>query len=200
MELAREGAALPQDTLTDLDEDVRELRSLVEDVLTTARLELAADQAGDPGPRLRREQVDLRALLDRSRERFLLAAPGRSLRLRLDPALPARFNVDPTLLRRALDNLLDNAKKYSAAEVELSAVVEPEGLRFEVLDHGLGLGPDEVTGLFTPFFRGRRPRSASGVGLGLLLTRRIVEAHGGTIEAHSELDVGTRFVVRIPWA
>ncbi|MCB9646821.1 MAG: HAMP domain-containing histidine kinase [Deltaproteobacteria bacterium] len=198
MDIAQEGGALPQAALTDLDEDLRELRGLVEDVLTTARLELAAGQAGDPGPHLRLERVELQGLLNRSRERFQQSAPDRALSVELDPDLPSHVEADPTLLRRAIDNLLDNARKYSEAEVRVSAHRVQDNLHLEIADRGMGMTADEVAGLFAPFYRGRRPRAASGVGLGLVLTRRIVEAHGGTIEVFSEAGVGTRFVLSIP--
>lgn len=199
IDIAREGdAAAAQAALVDLDEDVGELKDLVNDVLTTARLELATGRAGRPGPGLRLEAVQPRALLERAAARFRTSAPGRTLEVDLAADLPSRLFADPTLLRRAVDNLLDNARKYSTQKVRLSARAEGDALRIDVVDRGEGMTAEETSQLYTPFFRGRQPRRTSGVGLGLVLTHRIVEAHGGTIEVDSAPGQGTRFTLRIP--
>jgi signal transduction histidine kinase len=69
-----------------------------------------------------------------------------------------------------------------------------------VIDRGVGISPDDRPRVFTPFFRAdrSRTRATGGVGLGLALARRIVEAHGGAIDFHSEPDVGSRFWFVLP--
>jgi len=108
---------------------------------------------------------------------------------------------DAALLRRLLDNLLDNAAKYSdpPAPVRLSARSDPGATVLEVKDGGIGIAPEDVPRLFTPFFRTDRSRArrTGGVGLGLALARRIAQAHGGDIEVESEVDRGTVFRVRL---
>jgi signal transduction histidine kinase len=189
--------------VADIEEDLEELERLLDDVMTAARLDLSRGTTGDALPPLRRKLVSARELLDAARARFEKRSPERQLRVELAQGAP-NIDADPTLLRRVLDNLLDNAAKFSepSSRIELSARGDdPDGsLLIEVRDHGIGIAPCDLERIFEPFFRAdrSRTRSTGGVGLGLALSRRIVEAHGGTITAHSELEQGSRFRVRVP--
>jgi signal transduction histidine kinase len=189
--------------LAEIGADLEELTQLVDDVLTAARLDLAAGR--DPGVELplRREAVDGRELVLRAAERFRAAHPERELELAVDPALPA-LDADPALLRRVLDNLLDNARKYSddATRITLAARPENGALSVEVADGGIGLDEADLAKLFTPFFRSDRSRArgTGGVGLGLALAKRVVEAHGGRIAAESAPGKGTRIRFSVPAA
>ena len=106
------------------------------------------------------------------------------------------------LLRRALDNLLENAAKYSEGDIALGARAEGGSLTLEVRDRGAGIAPSDLKRLFTPFFRADRSRArqTGGLGLGLLLARRIVEAHHGTLEIESAAGQGTLARIRVPLA
>jgi signal transduction histidine kinase len=110
--------------------------------------------------------------------------------------------VYPNRLAQVLENLLGNAVKYSdsGARVELRARTEGRLLVFEVEDTGIGIPADEVERIFEEFHRvkvkGAEPRE--GTGLGLSIVKRIVEAHGGTIRATSELGKGSTFRFTIP--
>ncbi|RYE83499.1 MAG: ATP-binding protein, partial [Myxococcales bacterium] len=120
------------------------------------------------------------------------------------PDLPG-LEADPMLLRRVLDNLLDNAHKYTPEPdrpVRLEARRDPGGVAFLVHDRGAGIAASDLPHLFTPFFRGDRSRNrgTGGVGLGLALARRIVEAHGGRIELKSTPGQGTVATVIVPAA
>jgi signal transduction histidine kinase len=92
-----------------------------------------------------------------------------------------------------LDNLLDNARKYSPTDAAIA--VRLDGARISVIDRGSGIAAADRDRVFTPFFRAdaSRARTSGGVGLGLALARRIVEAHGGTIGFDSEPDRGSTF-------
>jgi len=189
--------------LAEIGADLDELTQLVEDVLTAARLDLAAGR--DPGTELplRRERVDGRELVLRAAERFRAAHPERELEVAVDPQLPA-LDADPALLRRVLDNLLDNARKYSddGARITLAARWEDRALSVEVVDGGIGLDEADLARLFTPFFRSDRSRArgTGGVGLGLALAKRVVEAHGGRITAESAPAKGMRVRFSVPAA
>jgi len=107
------------------------------------------------------------------------------------------------LLRRVIDNLLENAHKYTPdidSPIQLAVRRDAGELILEVADRGIGIPADDLPRIFTAFFRGERSRSreTGGVGLGLTLARRIVEAHGGTIDATSTPNVGTTVRVAIP--
>ncbi len=189
--------------LAEIGADLEELNQLVDDVLTTARLDLAAGRDSGAGLPLRRERVDGRDLVLRAAERFRAAHPQRELHLSVDAELPA-LDADPALLRRVLDNLLDNARKYSdeGQSIALTARREGGGLSVEVSDHGIGLDEEDLAQLFTPFFRSDRSRArgTGGVGLGLALAKRVVEAHGGCIAAASAPGRGTQLRFSVPAA
>jgi signal transduction histidine kinase len=206
LDLAREGdTARAAGYVADIEEDLEELERLLDDVMTAARLDLSRGGTGDPMPPLRRRLVSAGELLDAARARFEKRLPDRSLSIQLTPRAPD-IDADPNLLRRVLDNLLDNAAKFSEPTTTIDLVArvdDAEGaLVLEVRDHGIGIATADLERIFEPFFRAdrSRTRSTGGVGLGLALSRRIVEAHGGTITAQSELERGSCFRVLIPAA
>ncbi len=203
LDLAGEGdLARARRYLSEIGTDLGELERLVGDVLTASRLDLAAGRGGGDLP-LRREPVDAADLLDRVAERFRAAHPERSLELEVAAPLPP-LDADAALLRRAIENLLDNARKYSdgGEPVVLAARTEEGALAVEVRDHGIGIDPGDLPRLFTPFFRSDRSRArgTGGIGLGLALAKRIVEAHGGTIAVQSAPGEGTVVRVTVPSA
>jgi signal transduction histidine kinase len=112
--------------------------------------------------------------------------------------------VDPLRLEQVLTNLLDNAIKYGAEgggpiEVVVSDAAE-DALEISVRDHGLGIPPDKRAQIFERFYQAHGDRHKSGMGLGLHISRQIVELHGGELTAEFPADGGSRFVVRLPLA
>jgi two-component system OmpR family sensor kinase len=204
LDIAEEGNdEAAREALGGIAEDLRELERLVEDVLTTARLDLAGGRGGEPTLPLRAEPVAAGDLLDKAVSRFRAAHPAHLLVDERASDLPVVV-ADAQLLRRALDNLLDNAGKYSppGSQVTLRTACRGDRLEVEVLDQGRGIEPEDLPNLFTPFFRAERSRNRAtgGVGLGLTLARRILDAHGGTLEVRSEQGKGTRAALGLPLA
>jgi signal transduction histidine kinase len=202
LELAADGdAEATRGYLTEIARDLSELERLVDDVMTAARLDLAAGHAGAQGPRLHLRAVPLGELVRAAAARFREAHPDRALVVSAAPSLPAVI-ADPVLVRRALENLLDNARKYSAppSAVELRARRLGDRVLVEVCDDGIGIDEADLPRLFTPFFRTdrSRARATGGIGLGLALTRRIVAAHGGTIRVESRPGEGTTVAFTLP--
>jgi signal transduction histidine kinase len=109
--------------------------------------------------------------------------------------------VDPLRLEQVLVNLLDNAVKYSPEggriELRLSRPT-PEQFEVSVRDHGLGIPSENRAQIFERFYQAHPSAHRGGMGLGLYITRQIIELHGGTIRADFPPDGGTRFVVRLP--
>lgn len=204
LELVRGGDASRADSyLTDIEEDLAELEQLLDDVMTTARLDLARGSLGDPLPPLRREPIAGAQVLEAARARFALRFPERKLTVSLAPDLPP-LEADPALLRRVLDNLLENAVKFSDSSQPVELIGErataPDALVVTVRDHGMGIAPNDLERVFEPFFRSdpSRTRATGGVGLGLAVVRRIVEAHGGSVSVQSSKATGTQFRVVVP--
>jgi signal transduction histidine kinase len=203
LDLADDGdAAVARSSLAEIGEDLGELEQLVADVLASARLELAGTTATASGaPPLHLAPVDLAPILATAAERLRHRHPGRRVEVDVPAALPA-VEGDGALLRRVVENLLDNARKYSpeAMPIRLAAAVAEGRVTVTVADRGHGIAPEDLARLFTPFFRAdrSRARSTGGVGLGLSLSRRIAEAHRGTLTVASEVGVGSTFTLSLP--
>jgi signal transduction histidine kinase len=182
--------------LEDIERDLEELETLVADLLTTSRLD------GGGALVLRREPIDLALVVGDSIERFRRRHPDREMSATVD-AVPA-FTGEAALLGRVLDNLLSNAAKYSDRNAPIRLHLEPAegGAVLRVQDQGIGIAPEDQPRVFTPFFRTDRSRArdTGGVGLGLALSKRIVEAHGGRITLQSRPGEGTTVAVFIPVA
>jgi two-component system, OmpR family, sensor histidine kinase MtrB len=118
-----------------------------------------------------------------------------------DAAVPVK--VDPVRIQQVLDNLLQNAIKYSPSGSHVQVVVRDEEgqARLSVSDHGTGIHEEEMQALFTPFYRTSSARQGMpGSGLGLSIAQRIVEAHGGRIRVQSRPGQGSTFTVSLPRA
>ena len=202
LDLANEGdAEAARASLIEIAVDVSELETIVDDILTAMRFEIAPGKGPAQLP-LRRVVVPAGEIATAAAERMRVRHPERPLQVTTGDGVPAIY-VDPALLRRVIDNLLENAHKYTPDRASpIALAVEQVGGRvvFEVRDHGLGISPDDLPQIFTAFFRGDRSRSreTGGVGLGLTLAKRIVEAHDGTIEVTSTLNAGSTVRVAIP--
>jgi PAS domain S-box-containing protein len=150
--------------------------------------------------RLLREWVDLSGLAQRIRDELEEAEPGRPVSWDLAPGL--RAWGDPRLLEDLLRNLLGNAWKYSAgrdpASIRLEGEVLADGIRFAVRDNGAGFDMAGAGQLFQPFQRLHRQEQFPGLGIGLATARRIVQRHGGSLEAWSQPDQGARFTCSLP--
>lgn len=111
------------------------------------------------------------------------------------------IRADRNLLKLALMNLLGNAIKYSPADstVEFTVRCDDELLIFEIADCGIGIPAEEQSKIFEPFHRSHNVGDFNGNGLGLAIALKTVELHGGQIILESEADVGTTFIVKIPF-
>jgi len=203
LEIAGEGdAEAARASLAEIAVDLAELEALISDVLTAARFELAEGVAPSSGFALHLQQLAPRAIAERSAELFSGRHPNRPFSKHLSRDT-STIEADPMLLRRVLDNLLENAHKYSPegdSEISLSVTERAGKACFEVRDHGMGISDEDLPRIFSAFFRGERSRSrgTGGVGLGLTLAKRIVEAHGGTIEVESVVGQGSTFRAYLP--
>lgn len=173
------------------------MRRLVEELLELTRL--------DAGLRaLRREPVDLALLLNRVAEKFQPRAREKSVTLTVEfgPPLPI-IKGDADRLAQVFTNLVDNALKHTPAEgrVRISAGQTPEGVQVAVADTGAGIPAEDLGRVFERFYQVDKSRARpGGVGLGLAITKEIVQAHRGAIQVESIQGLGTRFTVTLPAA
>ncbi|MEA3020590.1 MAG: two-component system, OmpR family, phosphate regulon sensor histidine kinase PhoR [Actinomycetota bacterium] len=186
--LSKRGTAITEDalisTLDAMARNVARLERLIEDLLFVAAA-TEGHNVIDVTP------TDLAALVD--------AVAGGRVRVRR-PSSPLVVGVDAALVRRALDHLVDNACKHSEGDVEVEVVVRDGEVEIAVVDHGAGIFSGDLPTLFSRFRQidGSSTRATGGTGLGLFVTRRIVEAHGGRIWCSSRLGQGTRFAFTLP--
>lgn len=127
--------------------------------------------------------------------------PGR-LRLAGVDQGPLCVRADRTALCHAVQNLIENAAKYSPSESPIDAICRSDdGWHvFEVRDRGFGIPADEQPHIFEKFYRGRDAagRNVQGVGIGLALVKHVMDSHGGTVAVHSRPGEGSRFCLRLP--
>jgi len=168
------------------------LLALVENLLEHAR-------QGETAVHLNFGPVDLRVLMDDMRDLFLTQAEAKGLELRIiDPAVEVSVETDELRLRQVLINLLSNAIRYTAEGwVELKVGVNADRLNFEVRDSGPGISADDLEVIFEPFLR-LNPERETGAGLGLTITRQLVDAMGGQLWLESTPGVGSNFRFDLP--
>lgn len=174
----------------------KHLMELINAVLDHAKIE-----AG--GMTLESIDYDLRATLESVHNIVLERAGAKGLRLTADIAaeLPRHVVGDPVRVRQVLINLLMNAVKFTEhGAVELRAAVDGQQLVFEIRDTGIGMDEAGLGRLFKPFSQADETitRKYGGTGLGLLISKELVEAMGGRIAVESTPGVGTCFTIRLP--
>lgn len=153
---------------------------------------------------IKRERHDLNDIVEAcvERQRELLGeTPAYAIALLLEPAaIPV--TVERPRLEQVIANLLDNAMKYSPNGGEIAIATHVEGRRayLSITDQGIGIPSTELAKIFTPFYRGSNASSRhySGLGLGLHLSRAILEAHGGDITVQSAEGMGATFTLSLP--
>lgn len=183
-------------TIDDVHGEALRLREIIESLLFLARAEAEASC-----PDLR--PIDLAAWLPEHLRGWSGRDRGPDLRAEVAGApLPVRAHVP--LLGQLLDNLIENAAKYSEPSTPILVGLRRAGgsIELSVEDRGVGLGPDELPHVFEPFYRSPRARlrGRPGVGLGLAVARRIADTFDGTLSVESTPGVGSRFVIRFPEA
>jgi signal transduction histidine kinase len=123
------------------------------------------------------------------------------VQLDLPPRLPLIIG-DKEMITIVVKNLISNAIKFSpeAGQIAVTVRTEENDLVIDVVDHGIGIPPEDLPNLFTKFYRSKLAREAGirGTGLGLVLAKEAIEMHDGTIEVRSEPGVKTQFSVALP--
>lgn len=166
----------------EIDVNIQELDALVEEVLMASRLDAASTLD-------RRDPIDLLGLAAEEAARVQAAVQGDDVRLQ----------GDERLVRRALRNLLENARRYGGGEVELTVQRQGDRVQAQVSDRGPGVPEAFRERIFEPFFRlPGHAEKAGGVGLGLALVRQIAERHGGSVRCDARAGGGSTFTLTLP--
>ena len=199
-QLAKSGTQSPERqrwALDVIERQVGHMSLLLDDLLDVSRISRGKLE-------LRLQEVDLREVLDAAVETVRPMLDGKRHRLDVDaPEAAVLVRADPVRLAQVLSNLLSNAAKYTdpGGRIELHAAVQGRALELRVRDNGIGLSPQHQQEIFTMFSQVSSviDRAEGGLGIGLALSRGLVEMHGGRIEAHSAgIGQGSEFRVRLP--
>jgi PAS domain S-box-containing protein len=176
---------------------IRNLAWYLSDIVRDIR---AVDTSGSDLPALKPTTFDLLpyvqeiisdiASLAEDEARFVIEAE----------TVPSPYPVtwDQSLLRRMLTNLLSNANKYSEGIVTCKIDRLDRSVRFRVVDHGIGIPPEDLPHIYEPFYRSQNAIFQRGTGIGLYVVERAVRVHGGTIDCETQPNQGTTFTVVLP--
>ncbi|MGD7083985.1 sensor histidine kinase, partial [Ralstonia pseudosolanacearum] len=176
----------------------KQLTGRINDLLLIAKAE--ADQLA-----MRPQLIDLPSVLHDAADLADALGAEHDVKIQLDLPQDAdalTLPADPDRLRQAIVIVLDNAVRYSprGGTVQLCCRIQPDTVRIEVQDHGIGIDADELPMVFERFVRGRRARAhrADGTGIGLSIAQAIVQAHRGHITLQSAPQQGTRVCIELP--
>ncbi|WP_305794157.1 GAF domain-containing sensor histidine kinase [Myxococcus landrumensis] len=180
------------ETLEVVQRQVRKLTSLVDNLLDVSRI-----TAGRL--KLELEEMDLASVAAEILYRFAPAAAQHHCSLEMHAPVPVLGRWDRLRLEQVVTNLLSNALKYGAGQpVRLTVEAEGRTARLTVEDGGIGISAQDLPRIFERFERAVSDRHYGGLGLGLYITRQIVEAFGGSVTATSEVGRGSTFVLELP--
>jgi heavy metal sensor kinase len=176
-------------------EELDRLTYIINDMLMLSEAE-AGDQV------ILKESIHFEKLVEGLLEQLRTFAAARDVQIKLLDMPEVRIEGDESLIRRAILNVLDNAIKYSkdSGTVEVSAGVESAKVLLAIKDYGIGIEPADLPYIFDRLFRADRARNRErgGIGLGLSITKWIIEAHQGSIQVTSTYGQGTTFVIALP--
>jgi signal transduction histidine kinase len=182
------------ESLVAIDNSTDRLADLIDHLLDISRLDSGLFK-------LKLQPIDLHVTLTSAIKEAKLRSPKYKFNNKIDKRLP-RVTADPQRLRQIIDNLLDNAVKYSkeGTEITLQTEVRPEEILVSITDQGMGIPATEITKIFDRFYRieERLQKDPGGFGLGLSLCKALVEAHGGKIWVESEAGKGSTFYFTLP--
>jgi K+-sensing histidine kinase KdpD len=179
-----------REMLTQVHHDADRVTRLITELLDISRLETGRLV-------LRRQLVDLGALASTVVEKVAMAYPELDCTVDVQAALPEVY-ADPDKLEQVITNLVENAAKYASPRgMRVAVGVDGDAVRLTVTDRGEGIPDEDLPKLFTKFFRRDHGRP-TGTGLGLWISRGLVEAHGGELTATSIMGAGSSFTFTVP--
>jgi signal transduction histidine kinase len=195
-ELAMQDAGDPVEARAALADCVNESDRVLH--LLETLLDISAAEAG--ALKLNRDVIDLRTLTERAVDLYREVAEEKAITVILEQPEAIEVSADAIRLGQAINNLLDNALKYTPAggRVVLAMHPGPHAVVVTVTDNGPGVPAGEREAIFRRLYRGDASRSQRGLGLGLSMVKAIVEAHGGSVHVDDAPGGGARFTVRLP--
>lgn len=184
-----------QDNLAVIEDEADRLTELIQNLLTASKLQTERQMSLDLG------EVWLDELVNTAVQRYTSQTKRHAFAIRLPDDLPVII-ADEARLRQVMDNLLSNAVKYSpdGGQITIFGHADPQTVTIAVQDEGVGIAPEDQARVFDRFYRvdGKLSRKTQGTGLGLYLSKAIIQAHGGTLSVESKPGSGSTFAFVLP--
>ncbi len=184
---------IQKDNKDSINKEINYLQDMISNMLLSDKL--STPYVED----LEEENIQLQDLIDDACGMFYEIEKRLKIITKIPPLI---IKVDKYKLSLAIKNLIDNAIKYGGRNrlIELSVIQQEKFINIQVEDFGVGIDQNKLKKIIKPLYRGRsaKEKSRSGFGLGLAITKKIVEAHKGQLKIHSELNKGTKFIVSLP--
>ncbi len=179
-------------TFERLEKDSQRMSDLIGELLLLSKIE--------SGEHYEFHQVSLTSLLEEIVDDATIEAETKSILMKLDISQDFILNVQPSLLHRAIENIVRNAIKYSDPNTDLIISLTEEGelLGLKIKDQGPGLNESELEQVFKPFYRAGQRRENDSVGLGLAIATRAINSHGGYISAENRIEGGLCVTIYLP--
>lgn len=187
----------PQDVeiIEEAQRQSRYMRALLNDLLSVSELESGRFT-------ITKDEIDVNGFLEESVRRHRMMAASKHISVTLEPVPPGVVYADSMRLHQVIDNLISNAIKYSDSNKVVSVVADFDSVGWcvQVRDEGPGIDPQHIENLFKDFSRGsaKPTDNERSTGLGLAITRRIIEAHGGEVGVNSKVGEGATFWFTLP--
>ena len=189
-QLARSAHATPSSR--SLLRSVERLCKLVDQLLDVSRITAGHVE-------LQLERGDLRAVVKEAAGRLVDEAARNGCEISIEEGGPAVADFDPLRIEQVVANLVGNAIKYGRGKpIAVTVKHDAHNVRIEVRDQGIGVAPDQQQRIFERFTRAVSVREYGGLGLGLFISKQIVDAHGGSIDVRSSPGKGATFMVELP--
>jgi len=196
LELAKNAAEdKAQDELERIGKEAEQLNALIGEVLTLARFEQG-------GMQTKQTRLQLDAILEEIIQDAVFEAQAANKQVVFDIMESCLVDGDPIWLHRAFDNIIRNAIRHTEVDtaVSVSLSISEDAANITIRDHGKGVDPDALPHLFEPFYRAStaRERQSGGYGLGLAIAQRVIDLHGGGIDASNHPNGGLEVNVSLP--
>jgi PAS domain S-box-containing protein len=179
-----------------IDDESDRLSELISNLLDMSRVEAGT-------LRVEPETTDLRPIIRETANEFQLMTRDHRIQVEVPPSLPMVL-ADPRRVRQVLRNLVENAVKYSpgGGVIHIGAEISPHHVKVRIIDQGIGIEPEHLDHIFDRFYQvdSASTRKVGGSGLGLSISKAIIEAHRGEIGVQSQVGVGSTFHFSLPLA
>ena len=183
----------PKDYTQTIMQEVHNVTNILNELLIVGSIE-------SPNSKFKGEMVEIQSFVVSSTTKYLPFIDGRALQVFYSVEPSEQIFIDKKLMKHALDNLLNNAFKYSSGKKDpiLSISKKDDNLIFSIQDFGIGIPADEVNNLFQSFYRASNVSNISGTGIGLMVVEHAAKMHKGAVEVYSVLNELTVFKLIIP--